>query len=167
MGRINSSQDGIIVSADGIAKTLMVGHCNIPKVMIKDSKDYSSDSMVAPPSVISYTRDRNGKIVNHHLKSEANTLHTGGGNTSQYVLDGIPYRVRSFTARECFRLMGVDDSDIDKIQSVGLAHTRQVALAGNSIVVDVLAEIFRTLFDENAPENNNDKPRQLSLFLTH
>lgn len=116
------------------------------------------------PAIIGYTRDHKGKIQNYHLKSEANTLHCGGGNTAQYVLDGVSYRVRSFTARECFRLMGVDDGDIDKLQSIGLSHTRQVALAGNSIVVDVLAEIFRTLFDGNAPENGNQKPRQLSLF---
>jgi site-specific DNA-cytosine methylase len=79
------------------------------------------------------------------------------------IYNGVAYRVRSFTARECFRLMGVDDGDIDKLQSIGLSHTRQVALAGNSIVVDVLAEIFRTLFDEEASENIN-KPHQLTLF---
>jgi DNA (cytosine-5)-methyltransferase 1 len=124
----------------------------------------NTDSMVAEPSIVSYTRDKKGKITNHHLKEEANTLHTGGGNTAQYVLDGVPYRIRSLTPRECFRLMGVDDADIDKIQETGISRTRQVALAGNSIVVDVLAEIFRTLFDENAPENNESKPHQLTLF---
>lgn len=30
--------------------------------------------------------------------------------------EDIRYRIRKFTPRECFRLMGVDDADIDKIQ---------------------------------------------------
>ena len=31
-GRINSSQDGKVVYTDGIAPTLTVGHCNVPKI---------------------------------------------------------------------------------------------------------------------------------------
>jgi site-specific DNA-cytosine methylase len=72
------------------------------------------------------------------------------------------YRVRRFTERECFRLMGVGESDIDKIQAAGISPTRQKSLAGNSIVVDVLTEIFRTMLDSDSPEY--DKPQQLTLF---
>lgn len=32
-------------------------------------------------------------------------------------LKGKKFRIRKLTPRECFRLMGVDDSDIDKIQA--------------------------------------------------
>ena len=55
-------------------------------------------------------------------------------------------RIRKLTARECFRLMGVDDSDIDKIQAAGISNTRQYHLAGNSIVIDVLYYIIRQMF---------------------
>lgn len=57
------------------------------------------------------------------------------------------YRIRKLTERECFRLMGVKDSDIDKIQAAGISSTQQYKLAGNSIVVDVLAGIFDNLIN--------------------
>lgn len=56
------------------------------------------------------------------------------------------YRIRKLTPRECFRLMGVSESDIDKIQAAGISKTQQYKMAGNSIVVDVLYKIFNNLF---------------------
>ena len=56
------------------------------------------------------------------------------------------HRIRRLTSRECFRLMGMRDNDIDKIQEAGISNSQQYKLAGNSIVVDVLETIFRNLF---------------------
>ena len=56
------------------------------------------------------------------------------------------FRIRKLTPRECFRLMGMRDDDIDKIQEAGISNTQQYKLAGNSIVVDVLEAIFKNLF---------------------
>ena len=56
------------------------------------------------------------------------------------------FRIRKLTPRECFRLMGMRDADIDKIQEAGISNTQQYKLAGNSIVVDVLEAIFKNLF---------------------
>lgn len=58
------------------------------------------------------------------------------------------YRIRKLTPRECFRLQGVSDTDIDKIQEAGISNSQQYKLAGNSIVVDCLYYIFRNLFIE-------------------
>ena len=69
-------------------------------------------------------------------------------------------RIRKLTPRECFRLMNVDDSNIDKIQAAGISESQQYKLAGNSIVVNVLAEIFRKLFVDTDPEHGH----QLELF---
>jgi len=69
------------------------------------------------------------------------------------------YRVRRITPKECFRLMGVSEEDIDKIQSSGISNTQQYKMAGNSIVVDVLYHIFRKMFVDKKDEN-----KQLSLF---
>ena len=68
-----------------------------------------------------------------------------GGPTGLYLTD---YRIRKLTPRECFRLMGMRDDDIDKIQQAGISNTQQYKMAGNSIVVDVLEAIFRNLFME-------------------
>lgn len=77
-------------------------------------------------------------------------------------LEGKKFRIRKLTPRECFRLMGVHDKDIDKIQSTGLSNSSQYKLAGNSIVVDVLYYMFESLFIGNS--NNHDSNGQLSLF---
>lgn len=77
-------------------------------------------------------------------------------------LEGKKFRIRKLTPRECFRLMGVHDKDIDKIQSTGLSNSSQYKLAGNSIVVDVLYYMFENLFIGD--NGNHDSNGQLSLF---
>ena len=78
-------------------------------------------------------------------------------------LQGKKFRIRKLTPRECFRLMGVDDADIDKIQEAGISNSGQYKLAGNSIVVDVLFHLFRKMFIE--PEQEFDgTPIQQTLF---
>ena len=79
-------------------------------------------------------------------------------------LEGKKFRIRKLTPRECFRLMGVDDTDIDKIQAAGVSNSGQYKLAGNSIVVDVLFHIFRKMFIEPDTPDFDGKPTQLSLF---
>ena len=54
--------------------------------------------------------------------------------------------VRKLTERECFRLMGCNDADIETIANCGVSRSAQYKMAGNSIVVDVLYNIFRTAF---------------------
>lgn len=78
-------------------------------------------------------------------------------------LKGKKFRIRKLTPRECFRLMGVDDKDIDKIQAARISNSAQYKLAGNSIVVDVLFHIFRKMFIETE-QDFNGKPTQLTLF---
>jgi DNA (cytosine-5)-methyltransferase 1 len=75
-------------------------------------------------------------------KGVAHTLTTGDGNA--VVTENI--RIRKLTPRECLRLMGWKDSEIDKIQSAGISATQQYRQAGNGIVVQVLEEIFKALF---------------------
>ena len=68
------------------------------------------------------------------------------------------YRVRKLTPRECFRLMGVSDEDSSKIMAV-TSKSQCYKLAGNSIVVDVLAAIFSQLLI-----GNKNKVQQLEIF---
>lgn len=78
-------------------------------------------------------------------------------------LKGKKFRIRKLTPRECFRLMGVDDKDIDKIQAAGVSNSGQYKLAGNSIVVDVLFHLFRKMFIETGMDKTAE-PQQLTLF---
>ena len=68
-------------------------------------------------------------------------------NTNSYLKILDKGRVRKMTTKEIGRLMGVDDQDIDKMTDV-LAPGVVNSLFGNSIVVDVMTEMFRELFYE-------------------
>lgn len=74
-------------------------------------------------------------------------------------LQGKKFRIRKLTERECLRLMDVDDEDIDKMIATGLSKSALYKLAGNSIVVNVLYNIFRKMFIETDQET-----QQLTLF---
>ena len=54
------------------------------------------------------------------------------------------YRIRKLTPRECGRLMGVSDEDIDKMAAVN-SNTQLYRQFGNSIVVQVMCAMFRNL----------------------
>ena len=72
----------------------------------------------------------------------------------------LRYRIRKLTPRECFRLMDMDDADIDLIDAYRIPVTlkngtvkekpipksAKYKLAGNSIVVSCLYHIFRQMF---------------------
>lgn len=79
-------------------------------------------------------------------------------------LKGKKFRIRKLTPKECFRLMGVDDKDIDTIQASGLSNSAQYKLAGNSIVVDVLFHLFRKMFVDTEPDVEKGVTQQLTLF---
>ena len=56
-------------------------------------------------------------------------------------------RIRKLTPKECWRLMGFDDEDFEKAEKVN-SNTQLYKQAGNSIVVNVLVEIFKNLLLE-------------------
>lgn len=57
------------------------------------------------------------------------------------------YRIRKLTPKECWRLMGFDDSDFEKAEKVN-SNTQLYKQAGNSIVVNVLEGILKNLLEE-------------------
>lgn len=70
---------------EGISPTIVTpgGGGHIPKII----------EMKEEPKIVSYSRDKKGKIENYHTKEVANTIHcsTGSkGNTAQYVLEPKP-----------------------------------------------------------------------------
>lgn len=88
-------------------------------------------------------------------------------------------RIRKMTPKTAFRLMDLDDVDIDKIMNAeetitlkngttktkkAISKTACYKLAGNSIVVSCLYHIFRTMFIPGQSENKIKQPIQKSLF---
>ena len=132
------------------------------------------DSLVAEPNVLTPKRTDFGKKVrkqyelgeldmSRHDMTELEPRTDGVSNTLTSVQkDNLlteHLRIRKLTPRECFRLMGVSEVDIDKIQKSGVSQSQQYKMAGNSIVVDVLEHIFRKMFVDTGQES-----QQLSLF---
>lgn len=76
------------------------------------------------------------------------------------------FAIRKLTPRECFRLMGVREPVINTMQSVDdkkemiVSASQQYKQAGNSIVVDVLRDIYESLW---FPKPNHEL-RQMSIF---
>lgn len=75
------------------------------------------------------------------------TLTTDGSSPkhNNRVVDN--YRIRKLTPKECGRLMGVRDDDIDKM-SVNQSNSALYHCFGDSIVVDVLMAIFKQMIWE-------------------
>lgn len=72
--------------------------------------------------------------------------------TKLIELEGNEMRIRKLTPKECFRLMGFDDESFHKAEAVN-SNSQLYKQAGNSIVVDVLEELFRMMLDENGEIN--------------
>lgn len=78
-------------------------------------------------------------------------------------------QIRKFTPRDCYRLMGVRESDIDRLLTrdksgqLIIPKSKQYQLAGNSIVTNCMTAMFEELF---FPTGNSyvEKDGQLSLF---
>lgn len=71
-------------------------------------------------------------------------------------------RIRKLTPLECFRLMGFDDEDFNKI--TGISNTQLYKQAGNSIVVDVLVHLFESLFKALESNKRVEIIKQPTLF---
>ena len=119
------------------------------------ARDYKQPKQIALPCIAA-SRGRNPDNPSSRVaglpteqRLEFNTKGTSNTITTvqkdNYVVEPS-FRIRKLTPRECFRLMGMSDDDIDKIQAAGISNTQQYKMAGNSIVVDVLEAIFRNLF---------------------
>ncbi len=77
------------------------------------------------------------------------TLKTSVSDVGVVVDKGDLISIRRLTPRECWRLMGWNDNDIDRAFESQVSDTQLYKMAGNSIVVNVLAEIFKCYFYSN------------------
>ena len=98
-----------------------------------------------------YGRNYGSRGKLQELDGVCNTLQsamgTGGGNVP-IIKEKRTMRIRKLTPKECWRLMGFNDEDFEKAEKVN-SNTQLYKQAGNSIVVDVLENIFIELFKQN------------------
>ena len=107
---------------------------------------------VAEPQVLGWTRDKEGNIIDRHPVSVANCVTAGKRDNTQNFVNEGGIRIRRLTERELYRLMDVEEKDIDTLLSAPIPRTQHAKLAGNSIVVSCLYYIFKNLFVNTQPE---------------
>ena len=109
------------------------------KVKVANKKGYEEAS---PGDYVNITypgsKTKRGRVGS----GVAHTLTCGDGNA--VITENV--RIRKLTPRECLRLMGWKDEQIDKIVAAKISGTQQYRQAGNGIVVQVLESIFKALF---------------------
>ena len=78
-----------------------------------------------------------------HPEGVAPTIKENHGTVTATVEPNL--RIRKLTPKECWRLMGFADEDVEKAAKV-CSNSQLYKQAGNSIVVNVLMAIFKELF---------------------
>lgn len=88
---------------------------------------------------------------NYILKNESDygLIREFKGKPSLQNIADKNIRLRALTPREYWRMMGWDETSIDKVIEMGTSDARMYKMAGNSIVVPVLEEIFKNLLKDH------------------
>lgn len=154
VGKISSSQDGVVVSPNGVAPTHTAGHGNTPKIV--------ESGQIRP-------KDRN---YNAHGTKREDQFETRKDGLSNALLTTAikncireDFRIRKLTPRECYKLMGLTFEDCDKAKNIGVADTHLYKQAGNGIITnccELLAEhLYKAQYDNTyiCSDENFTKPQ--------
>ena len=141
----NSESNGNVYDTDGLSPTVTCGAHGGCEPRIKTN---------VPIKTICINSKVDGKrpSLEHRIYSDEGCA--TAVTTSFMPSISTNFRIRKLTERECFRLMGVRENDIDKLLKAGISKTQLYKLAGNSIVCDVMLGIFTNLF---LTEDKNDE----------
>lgn len=148
--RKNPNQ-GRVYSSSGIAPCLnTAGGGNLqPMILIRTNTKLGYDIAELGDSVnLEYPNSTTGRgrIGKQVAQTITTSPHQGAvvEAVSGKELNGLA--IRKLTPKECFRLMGFDDSDVDKLIAQGISNTQLYKMAGNSIVVTVLENLFKQIY---------------------
>lgn len=126
-----------VYSPEGLSPTIttMGGGNQEPKIVVMRGRNLDNPS---DRTTGVHTEQR----LEVNNKSTSNTLTSV--QKDNLVLEPT-YRIRKLTERECWRLMGFDDNDVDKVKAIGMSKTQMYKQAGNSICVPVLEALLKEL----------------------
>lgn len=167
IGQTGSSQNTRVIDSEGISYAVTNGEKDgVPKIV---EHNCTKQMEILEPQIAAMRgrnpdnpseRGRsNGRYKQRLEMNENGTSNTLTGVQKDNLVVEPRYRIRKLTPRECFRLMDVDNADIDKIQEAGISNSQQYKMAGNSIVVACLYHLFRKMFTETQNEE-----RQLTFW---
>lgn len=121
-------------------KQMIAEDGNIKRYLDSDKVDVFNEGQVGD---ISFP---NGYNKGTRAHDECPTINTTTTQSSFITKESqVPLHIRKLTPKECWRLMGFADEDFEKAEKVN-SNNQLFKQAGNSIVVQVLEEIFKKLF---------------------
>ncbi len=151
-------QAGSVWETEGLAPTLdtMQGGYRQPCIEIKEkTKKGYKEAYEGDGIYLDRPHQKRGCVQHGMIQ----TLKTSGNDVGVVTKS---LRIRKLTPLECFRLMGFSDEDFNKI--VGISNTQLYKMAGNSIVVNVLVHIFKSLFEALETNEHKEIIEQPALF---
>lgn len=152
-----------VYSEEGISPTIHTcqGGNTEPKVAesIKCTRNGLAQTVKENYRTVTAIVDENNKNAKHqqdllqHKGDICRCIPAGTHGSTPHLLKTIvndtPLRIRKLTPKECWRLMGFSDEDFEKAKAIPMSNTQLYKQAGNSIVVNVLENIFKNLFKED------------------
>lgn len=132
VGQLSSSQDGIVVSPEGVSKTHTAGHNNMPKIIC------GIDKSVNEPQVLENANYWKGTTPEQYINKKRRQLIFE--DISKFI------RIRKLTPRECWTLMGLTFEDCSKAAEIGVADTHIYKQAGNGIITNCCALLAEHLY---------------------
>lgn len=141
------------MKTEGEARCIQIGQLYDENSNPQAGRIYSAEG-VSPTLDCCQGGNREPKIAEPTIaamrgRDKDNPNDRGKSNTAVTTPTGI--RIRRLTERELYRLMDVDEKDIDTLLAAPIPRTQHAKLAGNSIVVACLYYIFRNLFVDTEP----------------
>lgn len=140
---------GRIIQSEGVAPTVMENHGAVtaileesnPKITKAKIKEAVAKSAKHQQDLVNDSDGVSATLVaGSHLNSDTYTKTVVDVDNHKY-----PFRIRKLTPKECWRLQGFDDEDIDRCIAGGVSSSQLYKQAGNSIAVNCLCAIFQNL----------------------
>lgn len=101
------------------------------------------------PKILIGSTQKNAYVGDGEISSTlTEAMGMGGGQVPMISEMSEEIAIRKLTPKECFRLMGFDDKDVDVLIANGISNTQLYKMAGNSIVVPMLEYLFCQIFDD-------------------
>lgn len=112
-----------------------------------------------------FTQEEKDFISEHIIQRLQGYVDNPSPDTVEFLNDltVVRLRIRKLTPRECGRLMGLTEDEIDRIEASGISMSQQYRLYGNAIVVDNMTYIYQSLFGEEQ-QRKYRYGEQLTIF---
>lgn len=162
IGNGNPSGRGAVYDVNSIAPTIltMVGGGNRPMISENkgsDNVDNKKDTISEQYAITDNESEYESAYLNPDSFSESRITKAEydqiRGKQQELQNQLSQYRVRKLTPTECYRLMGWQDKDIQKVKDIKMSDTQMYRQAGNGICVPCVELLFEHLYKAQYDEN--------------